>query len=109
MRERTPLASVTSHTASGLAAIPPSLAAGGMGSVAVTWLVFGSIRESVLSPQLGTQILPNPAASPEQGRLPTKTAATTVLVFGSRRCTVPLGPLVTHTASSVTTCQSGVP
>src|SRR5215472_13059902 len=83
IRESTPFASVTSHTASGLAAIPPSLCDGGIGSVAVTWLVLTSIRESVLSPQFGTHTLPKPAASPEQGRLPTAIAATTVFVFGS--------------------------
>src|SRR5450432_1134271 len=109
MRESTPLASVTSHTASGLAAIPPSLWDGEIGSVAVTWLVLRSMRESVLSPQFGTQMLPNPSASPEHGCLPTAMAATTVLVFGSSRCTMPLGPLATHTASPVMTCQSGAP
>src|SRR5215471_9435680 len=67
------------------------------------------MRDSVLSPQFGTHTLPNPAARPEQGRLPTAMAATTVLVLGSSRWTVPFGPLVTHTASSVITCQSGVP
>ena len=50
--------------ASGLAAIPPSLCEGGMGRVAVTWLVFRSMRASPLSPQMGTQMLPNPAANP---------------------------------------------
>src|SRR5438552_1424325 len=67
------------------------------------------MRESVLSPQFGTQTLPKPHASPEHGRLPTSTAVTTVLVFTSRRWTVFFGPLVTQTESSVSTCQSGVP
>src|SRR5579871_157746 len=68
-----------------------------------------STRDSDLSPQFGTQMLPNPAASPEQGRRPTVTTATTLLVFGSRRWMLFLGAFETQTASSVTTCQSGVP
>src|SRR5579871_3005779 len=68
-----------------------------------------SMRETVLSPQLGTQMLPNPAASPEQGRLPTAMTAVTVLVFTSMRWTVFLGAFETHSASSVETCQSGEP
>src|ERR1700719_1498606 len=63
--ERTPFPSVTSHTACGLAAIPPSLADGPIGTVATTWFVLVSIRETVLSAQLGTHTLPKPAASPE--------------------------------------------
>src|ERR1043166_507928 len=109
MRESPPLASVTSHTPSGLTAMPPSLSAGGIGRVAVTWFVFISMRESVLSPQLGTHTLPNPAASPEHGLAPTVITAATGLVFGSSPLTVFFGLLVPHTASAVITCQSGVP
>src|SRR5882672_4842380 len=77
--------------------------------VETTVLVFVSTRESVLSMQLGTHMLPNAAVNPEQGRLPTSTVAMTLLVFASSRWTVFFGPLETHTPSSVTTCQSGVP
>ncbi len=42
-----------------------------MGIVAVTLPVFRSTLLSVWSPQLGTQRLPNAAARPEHGRLPT--------------------------------------
>src|SRR5215831_9246115 len=109
IRERTPFLSVSIQTESMLVAIPPSLLAGAKGRVALTLFVFVSMRDIVLSPQFGTQILPKPQASPEHGRLPTSTAATTVLVFTSRRWTVFFGPFVTQTASSVRTCQSGVP
>src|SRR5215471_21207830 len=68
-----------------------------------------SIRDTVLSPQFGTHTLPNPAARPEQGFFPTGITAATLLVFGSSRWTVFLGPLETHWASSVVTCQSGEP
>src|SRR6202007_111203 len=71
MRESFPLGSVTSQTASSLVAMPPSLSAGPAGTVAITALVLMSTREIVLSPQFGTQMLSNPAAKPEQGRLPT--------------------------------------
>ena len=50
--------------------------------VAVTLPVFKSTRDSVWSPQLGTQRLPNAAARPEHGRLPTGIVAATVLVVG---------------------------
>src|SRR5262245_18783981 len=109
MRETTPLGSLTTHTLPPPTAIPPSLAAGPTGIVASSSLVTIDTREMVLSPQFGTQMLSNPAAKPEHGRLPTVIAFTTVLVFGSSRCSVPLGPFDTHTASSVTTCQSGTP
>src|SRR5262245_17198395 len=109
MRETTPLGSLTTHTVPPPTAIPPSLAAGPTGIVATTSLVAIETREIVLSPQFGTQMLSNPAASPEHGRLPTVIVFTTVLLFGSSRCSVPLGPFDTHTASSVTTCQSGTP
>src|SRR5580693_3450702 len=109
MRDRTPLASVTIHTASGLAAMPPSLCEGVAATAATTALVLMSTRETTFSPQLGTQMLPKPAASPEHGRRPTVIAASTLLVLGSSRWIVFLGPFETQTASSVITCQSGVP
>src|SRR6202046_5543061 len=109
MRDKTPLASVTIHTASGLAAMPPSLCEGVAAMVAVTSFVLMSTRETVLSPQLGTQMLPKPAARPEHGRRPTVIAASTLLVLGSSRWMVFLGPFETQTASAVITCQSGVP
>ena len=68
-----------------------------------------STREMVLSPQFGTHTLPKPAASPEHGRFPTVTAAATAFVLTSNRCTEFFGPFDTQIASSVTTCQSGVP
>src|SRR5688572_10206980 len=81
--ERTPLASLSIQIWSELAARPPSLAAGPTGIVARTSLVFISTRERVLSVQFGTQMLPNAASSPEHGRLPTATVATTLLVAAS--------------------------
>ncbi len=114
IRESMPFMSLTIQKLPSPVATPPSLCAGPISIVATTALVFISIRETDLpaplrSPQLGTQMVPNPAANPEQGRVPTVTAANTLFVFGSSRCTVFFGPLVTHTASSVRTCQSGVP
>src|SRR4029450_11512828 len=109
IRVSTPFLSVNIQTESVLVAMPPSLSAGPHGRVATTLLVFVSMRDRVLSPQLGTQILPKPATRPEHGCLPTSTTAATVLVFTSRRCTVFFGLLGTQTESSVSTCQSGVP
>src|SRR5262249_51385851 len=85
IRERTPFLSVNIQTLSVVVAMPPSLLAGPSGRVATTLLVLMSTRESVLSPQLGTQMLPKPATKPEHGRFPTSIAATTVFVFASRR------------------------
>jgi hypothetical protein len=88
--------------------------------VATTMLVLVSMRETDLVagsvclvagsrlPQFGTHTLPKPAASPEQGDCPTVTAITLSL-FGSSRLTVFVLLLVTHWASSVETCQSGLP
>src|SRR5690349_12598255 len=106
MRESTPLMSVTTQTASGLAVRPPSLLAMPTGMVAVTWLALGSMRAtegftpfSTLgrSPQSGTQMLPKAAARPEHGRLLTSMVATTSLVWMSRRWTVFLGAFDTQT------------
>ena len=68
--------------------------------VAETAPVFRSIREIVLSPQLGTQRLPKPVARPEQGRFcPRRVSmvAATLLVLGSNRDTLSLGLFETQT------------
>src|SRR5688572_17597002 len=114
MRDRTPFMSLRIQILSALAAIPPSLNAEPTAViVADTLFVFGSMRARPLPPvslpHNGTQIEPNAATSPEHGRSPTSISVTTVFVFGSSRPTMFLRPLVTHTASSVTTCQSGLP
>src|SRR5437867_4635543 len=83
--EMMPFASDNIHTLSALAAIPPSLFAGPAKTVATISFVFTPIRDIVLSPQLGTQMLPNPAASPEHGFFPTSIVAATVFVFASSR------------------------
>jgi len=61
----------------------------------------------VESPQFGTHTLPNPAASPEQGFLPTANVVT-VLLFGSSLDTVPFGEFETHISLSAA-IQSGAP
>src|SRR5438552_3080111 len=107
--ERMPVLSVSIHTLSALVASPPSLCAGPYGHVATTLFLLMSTRESVLSVQLGAQMLPKPAARPEHGRFPTSIVAATVFVFTSSLWIVFLGPFATQTESSVRTCQSGVP
>ena len=52
-----------------------------------TLFVRGSMRETVPSPELDTQIAPPPDASP-YGRAPTGMRATTRFVRGSMRATV---------------------
>ena len=74
----------------------------------MTGAVFRSTRVSVWSAQLGTQRLPNAAASPEQGRLPTGIVAATVFVVGFSRATLSFGLFETQTSSS-TAIQSGEP
>src|SRR6478609_9717147 len=76
--------------------------------VAVTVPVFRSTRLNVESPQLGTHKLPNAAARPEQGRLPTGIVVATVLVFAASRVTLSLGLFEIQTSSS-TAIQSGDP
>src|ERR1700722_20767785 len=84
IRFSVPFLSVTSQTLSSLAAIPPSGAAGGIGSVAETAFLAASMRtRSGIFPQTGTQMLPNPEARPEQASLDTPTLAATLLVAGS--------------------------
>src|SRR5258707_13838908 len=76
--------------------------------VAVTAPVLTSTRDSVLSPQLGTQTLPNATARPEQGPLPVATGVPIAFVCGSIFATLPFGAFDTHAAASIAS-QSGVP
>src|SRR2546423_1374354 len=99
---------MTSQTLDAPTATPPSLLPIVVAIDAVTAFVLRSTRASVLSRQFGTQRLPNPTASPEQGRLPVVIVATTTLVFGSSRLTVSFGALDTQACSSIAS-QSGVP
>jgi hypothetical protein len=80
-------------------AMPPSESPIVMGIVAVIAPLLTSTRMSVLSPQLGTQRLPKPAARPEQGRLPlpSATVAATLLDAASKRETLSLGSFETQT------------
>jgi hypothetical protein len=57
---------------------------------------------------LGTHTLPKPAASPEQGSLPTVMVAMTRLLLGSSRDTLFFGEFETHTSLSIA-IQSGAP
>src|SRR5438874_8203531 len=90
------------------AAIEPSLLAMVDRIAGVTAPVFRSTRAIVLSPQLGTHRLPNPAARPEHGPLPTGMIAATVLALGSNRATLSFGRFDTQTDSSMA-IQSGDP
>src|SRR5262245_4469181 len=80
-------------------------------NVAVTSLVFRSIRDRVVSSQIGTQRLPKPATSPALGFFPTGMIAAMVLVFASRRTILLFRLSVTHTEPSASTVssQSGHP
>src|SRR6059058_1594572 len=100
IRASVPFLSVTSQMLSAPATIDPSELAMPIGNVFVTALVLRSMRESVESPQLGTHRLPNAAASPEHGPLPTVMVAATLFAAGSRRVTVSLGLFEIQTASS---------
>src|SRR5262245_10145042 len=110
MRASVPFLSIISQTLPAPAAMPPSESPMVIGTVAVTALVFKSTRASVLSPQFGTQRLPNAAARPEHGCLPAPraTVAATVFVFGSNRDTLSFGSFDTHADSSIAS-QSGCP
>src|SRR3954451_13006619 len=108
MRASVPLLSVIIQMLPPPATIEPSELPIVMGMVAATAPVFRSSREIVLSPQFGTHRLPNAAARPEQGRLPTGTVAATVFEVGLNRATLSLGLLEIHTSSS-TAIQSGEP
>src|ERR1700674_850245 len=109
MRDRVPFASVKYQMLSSLAAMAPAVSAGPSGIVATTLLVATSMRDRVLSPQFGTQTLPNPTASPEQGSLPTGMTAATLFVFGSNRAIMFFGLSPIHTESGSIATQSGDP
>src|SRR5262249_38242836 len=81
-RASVPLLSVIIQYEPAPIAMPPSLLPIVDGNVAETLPVFRSIRETVLSPQFGTQRLPNPAASPEHGRAPTVMVSRITFFFG---------------------------
>ena len=87
---------------------PPSLLPIVNGNVAVTLPVLRSIRDTLGSPQFGTQRLPKPTVNPEHGFLPTAIVSTILLAFGSMRVTVCLGEFETQKCSSIA-CQSGTP
>src|SRR5712691_7369668 len=107
-RASVPFASVISQMLPAPATIDPSELPIVVRIVAVTAPVLTSIRDSVLSPQFGTQTLPNATARPEQGRLPVVMVAATVFVFGSSFATLSFGAFDTHAASSMAS-QSGIP
>src|SRR5439155_12531559 len=65
--------------------------------VATTWLVVGSIRDTVPSPWFRTQSAPSPAAR-NRGDGPTRTLASTLLVAGSIRETTDWVVLLAQTA-----------
>ena len=88
-------------------ATPPSESAMVMGNVACGLPSLRSSRVIVESPQLGTQTLPNPAASPEHGCFPTANGVM-ALLFGSSRPTVFFGEFETQTSLSIA-IQSGAP
>src|SRR6266700_1684983 len=108
MRASVPLLSVTIQMLPAPAAMEPSVLPMAQGMVAVTLPVLRSTRESVWSPQLGTQRLPNPAARPEHGRFPTSIVPAAALVFGFSRTTLSRG-LFEIQMSSSTAIQSGAP
>src|ERR1035438_2285603 len=99
MRASVPFLSVIIQTLSGLTARPPSESPIPIGTVTETLLVFKSTRDSVLSPQFGTQRLSKPMARPEHGALPTVTVSAILFVFGSIRATLFFGLLEIQTAS----------
>jgi hypothetical protein len=88
--------------------MPPSLLAGSAAIVAVAFPVFSSTRTTSCDPQLGTHTDPQPYASPEQGNC-TCAISPTCPVAGTSCDTWFTRELDTHTASFVTTDQSGVP
>src|SRR5262245_40890656 len=88
--------------------MPPSESAIVIGKVACALPSLRSRRVMVESPQFGTHTLPNPAARPEHGCVPTVMVAITAALFGSSRETLFLGEFETHTSLS-TAIQSGAP
>src|SRR5262245_55308927 len=108
MRDRVPFASVIIQTLPAPVVRPPSSFPIVSFSVAEILPVPRSRRETLGSPQLGTQRLPKPAARPEQGALPTGIVATIALAFGSIRVTLFFCSFETQTCSSIA-IQSGMP
>ena len=101
---------------SALAVRPPSLSAGPIGQRGghlVGLRVDALQRLGVGLVLLAADRHPDAAErlrrDPSTDAAPVSTSVTTVLVFGSSRPTRFFRPLVTHTASLVTTCQSGFP
>ena len=76
------------------------------GKLAVTRSLAGSIRQILASP--ATQTMPSPTTRAFAVASPLM-VATTRLVAGSRRLTVPVRRLATQTASSVAATTSGIP
>src|SRR5215467_15056593 len=79
---------VTIQTLSSLVVIPPSAPAGAIGSVALIVFFATSMRTRAgFFLHVGTQMLPNPEARPEQASPDTFTVATILFVAGSIRST----------------------
>src|SRR5665213_4496176 len=108
MRDRIPALSDGIHTLPSPAAMPPSVSATPVMIAATRWCVCRSRRHTLPSPQLGTQTLPKPTASPAQGDLPTGIVATMLLVLGSIFETLFLGLLEIQMLPPMAT-QSGDP
>src|SRR3984885_3044907 len=109
MRASEPCLSMTSQILSGLAATPPSAAAGPVLKTLTSLLDLRStLASSGTAPQSGPQSLPNPVASPAQGSPGNRTLATRLFVLGSILCTAKGPVLPTQTASGVTDTQSAV-
>jgi len=108
MRASVPCASIMIQKLPAPTAMPPSLLPIVSGNVAVTLPDLRSIRETLLSPQVGTQTDPKPAARPEHGLAPTAMLSTILLVAGSIRVTLFLGEFEIQRCSS-TAIQSGAP
>src|SRR5213075_314885 len=99
-RASVPLASVSIQMLPAPATMEPSEPAMVVWMVAVMVPVLRSTRDSVWSPQLGTQRLPKAAARPEHGREPTGIVAATVLVVALSLATLSFGLFEIQTSSS---------
>src|SRR5262245_61814773 len=110
MRASVPFLSVMIQTLSAPVTIDPSDSPTPTFSVVAIDLLVRSTRAIVCSPQLGTHRLPNSAARPEQGSLPTAIVVT-AFDFGSSRDTVFFGSLETHVTllTGSMASQSGLP
>src|SRR5579871_283272 len=76
--------------------------------VAVTALVFGSMRATPGPPQIGTQMLAKPLTTPLHGSPPAEIVCTIVLVLGSTRAIVPAAGFSIQTESSAIASVRGV-